>query len=88
MEVNLSKVAAKVGEIAAILAVVATVASLWIDREVERRMNELAIDPAAAPAVVQLQTDMGNVKASNARIEGKVDAFSQKFLEYLERQAR
>ena len=63
------------------------VGSLWIDREVERRMNELAIDPAAAPVVVALNTDMQNVKASQERIEGKVDAFSTKFMEYLEREA-
>lgn len=88
MEVNLGRIAAKVGEVAAILAVVATVASLWIDREVERRMNELAVDPSAAPVVVQLQTEVENIESTMARVEGKVDAFSTKFLEYLERQAQ
>lgn len=87
MEVNISKIAAKVGEIVAIVAAVGVVGSMWIDREVERRMNELAVDPAAAPAVVALKTDMQNVKNSQQRIEGKVDAFSQRFLEYLEREA-
>ena len=84
---ELSKIAAKVGEVAAILTVVAVVASLYIDREVERRMNELAIDPSSAPAVVTLQAEVANIEASQIRIESKVDKFSESFLAYLERQA-
>jgi hypothetical protein len=84
---TVSTVGKKLTEWAGLLAVIAVVGSLWIDREVERRMNELASDPANAPAVVTLQADMANVKATQARIESKVDTFSTKFLEYLERQA-
>ena len=84
---NIADVGKKLGEYAALLVIIGGVGSLWIDREVERRMNELAIDPAAAPAVVALTTDMSTVKESQARIEGKVDAFSTKFMEYLEREA-
>lgn len=88
MEINLGKVAAKVGEIGAILGAVAVIGSMWIDREVERRMNELAVDPSAAPAVVANTTKLESLEVGQHRIEGKVDAFSQKFLEYLERQAQ
>ena len=84
---TVSELGKKLGEYAALAVILGGVGSLWIDREVERRMNELAVDPSAAPVVVELKTDMENVKASNERIEGKVDAFSSKFMEYLERQA-
>lgn len=87
MELELKKIIPKVVEYAALVAVLATVGSYWINTEVERRMNELAVDPDSAPAVVSLKTDMNNVKTGQARIERKVDAFSTKFLEYLERQA-
>ena len=87
MEITTSKVAAKVGEVVGIIAAVGFVASLWIDREVERRMNELAIDPSAAPAVVELKTEMDNVEQTMVRVEGKVDAFSTEFMKYLERQS-
>ena len=86
MEITAQKVAAKVGELVAILAAVGFVASLWIDREVERRMNELAIDPSAAPAVVELQTEMENVETTLGRVENKVDDFSREFMAYLQRQ--
>lgn len=84
---GLTQVGKKAGEWAALLTIVAVIGSLWIDREVERRMNELAIDPAAAPAVVTLQAEVANIEASQVRIEGKVDAFSKSFMDYLERQA-
>lgn len=83
------KVAAtKVAEYAAFAAVFGTVGSYWINTEVERRMGELAQDPSSHPAVVQLQTEMVHVKESQERIELKVDMFSNKFLEYLERQSQ
>ena len=85
---EMKDIAKKLAEYAALFAIIATVGSLWINSEVERRMNELAIDPSAAPAVVSLQTDMHNVKASQERIEGKVDKFSESFMAYLERQAQ
>ncbi len=84
---NLKTIAAKAGEITAIAAVLAVVSSLWIDREVERRMKELQQDPASAPVIVELITEMDNVEVTLSRVEGKVDAFSEKFLEYLSRQA-
>jgi len=88
----------KAGEYIGLFAAFGVFGSLWINTEVERRMNELATDPATAPVVVTLQADMQNVKAGQTRIETtmnarfdasdrKLDMFSQKFLEYLERQA-
>jgi hypothetical protein len=87
VEINISKIASKLGELAAILAVVGVAATYWINTEVERRMNELAVDPAASPVVVELVTEVDNIEATVDRVEDKVDAFSQKFIEYLERQA-
>lgn len=81
-------VAAKIVEWAAFAAVFGTVGTYWINTEVERRMDELATDPANHPAVVTLQTEMVSVKESQVRVEAKVDAFSAKFLEYLERQSQ
>lgn len=88
------KVGKKVLEYVAFFAAFGTIGTYWINTEVERRMNELAIDPAAAPAVVALTTEMENVKEGQAeaatqrnRIETKVDAFSRQFIAYLERQA-
>ena len=74
-------------EYAALAGIILGGVPYYINTEVERRMNELAIDPSAAPAVVTLQADMSNVKESQVRIEGKVDKFSESFLAYLERQA-
>jgi len=88
MELDLKKIVPKVIEYAAFFAVIATVGTYWINTEVERRMNELAIDPSAAPAVVENKTKLASLEVGQARIEGKVDAFSTKFLEYLERQAQ
>lgn len=79
--------AKKVAEYAAFFAVFATVGSYWINTEVERRMKEIAEDPASHPVVVELKTTQGALKEGQVRIETKVDAFSSKFLEYLERQA-
>lgn len=79
--------AKKIGEYVVFAAVFGTVGTYWINTEVERRMDELAIDPAAAPAVVANTTKLGTLEAGQTRIETKVDAFSQKFLEYLERQS-
>lgn len=81
-------VGVKVAEWVTFAAVFGTIGSYWINTEVERRMDELATDPANHPAVVQLQTEMVFVKESQVRVEKKVDAFSGKFLEYLERQSQ
>lgn len=87
---EIADIAKKLGEWAALLAVVGVVGSLWIDSEVERRMNELVPPPpdaAKSPAVVANTTKLQSLEAGQKRIEGKVDAFSGKFLEYLEREA-
>lgn len=81
-------IAVKIAEWGAFAAVFGTIGSYWINTEVERRMDELATDPSKHPAVVTLQTEMVGVKESQARIETKVDMFSTKFLEYLERQSQ
>lgn len=81
---NLGK---KLGEWAALLAIIGVVGSLWVDREVERRMGELLPDTSESPSVVTLEAEMASVKDGQIRIERKVDDFSSKFLEYLERQA-
>ena len=61
---TLTRVAAKAGEYAALAAVIGFVGSLWIDREVERRMAELLPEPQnigqSAP-VVELSTKVDNV---------------------------
>lgn len=75
------------GQTVGTLAVFGVAASYWINTEVERRMNELAIDPAAAPAVVTLVAEVENLEAGQVRIEGKVDTFSREFLAYLQREA-
>jgi hypothetical protein len=77
----------KIAEWAALAAVFGSVGSLWVNSEVERRMNELAIDPASTPVVVRLETEVDNIESTVSRIENKVDAFGDKFLDYLERQA-
>lgn len=84
---ELSNVGKKAAEWAALFAIIATVGSYWINTEVERRMNELATDPALSPVVVTLQTEVANIEASQVRIEAKVDAFSESFMAYLQRQA-
>lgn len=85
---NLKRIGAKAAEYAAFLAVFGTVGTYWINTEVERRMVELAEDPASHPVVVELKTTQMNLKDGQKRIETKVDAFSQEFLKFLERQSR
>ncbi len=77
----------KIVEWVALLAVFGTAGSLWINTEVERRMGELAVSPADHPKVVENSTKLESLGDGQVRIERKVDAFSEKFLEYLERQA-
>jgi len=84
---KLAEAGKKAGELTAITVVLAVIGSLWIDREVERRMDELATDPADIPEIVALTTQMKNVEAAIVRVEGKVDTFSQSFMEYLQRLA-
>jgi len=84
---TLAEAGKKCGEIAAIVVILGAVGSLWIDREVERRMSELATKPADIPEIVVLTTKMESVEAAIVRVEGKVDTFSQSFMEYLQRQA-
>ena len=81
------KWAQKLLEWVGLVTVIGVFGSLWINTEVERRMNELAIDPSSAPAVVANTTKLESLSDGQKRIEGKVDTFSSKFLEYLERQA-
>ncbi len=81
-------VLARVAEWSVFLVVFGTGSTYWINTEVERRMEELVQDPGNHPAVVQLQTEVKYMKDSQVRIEAKVDTFSAKFLEYLERQAQ
>jgi len=85
---NLKRVGTKAAEYIAFLAVFGTVGTYWINTEVERRMLELAEDPATHPVVVELKTTQNNLAVGQQRIEGKVDAFSQEFLKFLERQSR
>lgn len=74
------------GQTLGTLAVFGVAASYWINTEVERRMNELAIDPSALPVVVDLVSDVENLTTGQTRIEGKVDTFSTEFTKYLQRQ--
>jgi hypothetical protein len=78
----------KIAEYVAFAAVFGTVGTYWINTEVERRMGELEQDPSQHPAVVTLQAEVKGMKESQVRVERKVDAFSTKFLEYLERQTQ
>lgn len=84
---NLKDILKKLAEWVGLLGAMAIIGSLWINTEVERRMGELAKDPANAPAVVEIATKVDGLEAGQVRIETKVDAFSGKFLDYLERQA-
>lgn len=80
-------IAKKLVEYAAVTAVLGTMGTYWINTEVERRMNELASDPSTSPVVVANSTKLASLEQGQIRIEAKVDKFSEKFLEYLERQA-
>jgi len=77
-------------EMAGQLIALAYIGSLFINTEVERRMNELAVappDPAEAPIVVELKANQRNIASTVTRVESKVDAFAGEFRAYLERQA-
>jgi len=84
---SLKPVLKKVAEWVGLLGTFAVFGSLWINTEVERRMGELASDPASNPVVVANTTKLQTLSDGQKRIEGKVDAFSTSFLQYLERQA-
>ena len=84
---NWKTIGVKAGELGAMLAIVGVFGTYWVNTEVERRMKELVQDPAHAPVIVELVTEVDNIEATVTRVETKVDAFSAKFLEYLERQA-
>ncbi len=86
MSPKVKKAFVKGGEYIGLLVTFGIIGSLWINTEVERRMNELATDPALSPVVVTLQAEVANIEASQVRIEAKVDAFSASFMEYLQRQ--
>lgn len=85
---NMKTVAAKVGEVAVILAIVGVVSTYWVNTEVERRMKELVPNAAVNPVVVANKVDIENLETTVARIEAKVDAFSTEFLAYLARQSQ
>lgn len=85
---NAKKFLKKAGEYVTLLVVFGGLGTLWINTEVERRMGELASDPASSPAVVTLKAEVDNLEDGQARIEKKVDAFSEEFLKYLARQAQ
>ena len=87
MNPTLKKWLFKAGEWVGLFVTFGVIGSLWINTEVERRMGELLPEVSDDPAVVQLVTEMENVETTLARVETKVDAFSDKFLAYLERQA-
>ena len=92
MEMNaktiVSGIVAAVGTITLILWGVPYYIKSAVNDQVEARMNELAIDPASAPAVVANTTKLESLSEGQQRIEGKVDKFSSEFLRYLERQAQ
>ena len=87
MSPTLKKWLFKAGEWIGLGVTFGIVGSLWINTEVERRMKELLPTIADDPAVVEAAGDIENIEASVIRIEGKVDAFSGRFIAYLERQA-
>ena len=67
----------------------------YIDAAVEDRLNELAEGREKAPVIVALEqkdavfsAQLDNIEDSQKRIEGKVDAFSQSFIEYLRKEAQ
>ena len=87
MNPRIKKFLFKVGEWIGLGVTFGIVASLWINTEVERRMNELMPVIGDDPAVVEAVGDIENIEGSVSRIEAKVDAFSGRFIAYLERQA-
>ena len=88
MELSAGQVSGGIATAGAAVTLILWGVPYYIDKQVERRMNELAIDPSAAPAVVANTTKLETLAEGQTRIEGKVDAFSTKFMEYLERQAQ
>ena len=86
MSPKIKKAFVKGGEYIGLFAAFGIIGTLWINTEVERRMGELATDPANSPVVVTLQAEVANIEASQIRIEAKVDAFSESFMAYLQRQ--
>lgn len=77
----------KMGELLGSLAVLGVVGTYWINTEVERRMGELAINPADNPAVVTAIEKIDNLEEGQVRIENKVDDFSVEFIKFLRSQA-
>ena len=77
----------KIVEYAALVSVIAGMGKLFINTEVERRMEELAKDPGKHPVIVELVTESDNTQEQLVRIEGKVDAFSTEFTRYLQRRS-
>lgn len=76
----------KGGEWIALIVVFGGVSTYWVNTEVERRMKELMPDIQDDPTVVEAVADIENMEATMLRVETKVDAFSGKFIAYLERQ--
>jgi len=87
MNPRIKKFLFKVGEWIGLGVTFGIVASLWINTEVERRMKELLPVVGDDPTVVEAVGDIKNIEGSVIRIEAKVDAFSGRFIAYLERQA-
>lgn len=85
---NVKSIAAKIGEYAAIAAVLGGVGTLWIDSAVEKRMAELVPAASVDPVVVGNKTEIQNLKDGQKRIETKVDTFSREFMAYLARQSQ
>lgn len=85
---KVKKVLKKGGEWIALIAAFGVLGTYWINTEVERRMTELLPAIADDPIVVEAVTDIENIEASILRVETKVDAFSNRFIAYLERQTQ
>ncbi len=91
---TLTKPGAKAAEYAVLAAALFFVLPLYIDSQVEQRVNELdnnAPDPlplSEAAPIVELSTKVDSLTAQADRIERKVDDFAGAFRRYLERQAQ
>ena len=83
---KVKKVLTKGGEWIALIVVFGGIGTFWINTEVERRMSELMPTIGDDPAVVEAVADIENIEATMLRVETKVDAFSNKFITYLEQQ--
>ena len=94
----MNKIFAWAGGIATVLTVFGMMVwgvPYYIKIAVEDRIEELSEGEEKAPVIVALEQkdavfaeQLDNIEASQVRIEGKVDAFSQSFTGYLERQAQ